>query len=176
MEGLLGLRRLMSRRTQPADWTELACKSHNMLGTSQYIPAHTNIYWHIQACQCTCAYWYVPIYIQSKNISPRFERLLNVGRTWRQGMDTRDLSHLENYDFGQSEQHVLWNTGFEARLEVQHRLGRDRWAPSAGPDSVEVYMPWHESIGCTWRHLCCLTNWPQTWCSQYGHAVKANHH
>ena len=34
----------------------------------------------------------------------------------------------------------------------------------------------HESRGYTWRHLCCWTSSPQTWCSLYGHAVKANQH
>jgi len=34
----------------------------------------------------------------------------------------------------------------------------------------------HESGGYTWRHLCCWTSWPQTWCFLYGHAVKANQH
>ena len=34
----------------------------------------------------------------------------------------------------------------------------------------------HESGGYTWRHLCCWTRWPQTWCFLYGHAVKANQH
>ncbi len=138
---------------------EWACTLHILWSTTQYIHVHT------------CAYMYVLVYImyilvlagvykkvlvctnillKGNNLLLRFAMPLNVSWTWLQGMDTGDQSHLANYDFDQPEQHVPLHTGPQARLEVQHHWGDDRWAPSAGPYSVAGNLLWHGSAGYTW--------------------------
>ncbi len=47
---LLGLRRLISRRTQPADCKVAACAPYNMSSIIQYEQVHTSTYWYILVC------------------------------------------------------------------------------------------------------------------------------
>ena len=64
-------------------------------------------------------------------------------------MDTGGLSHLANYDFDQTGQHVPRHTGIEALLAIQHLRGHELRAPSAGSHSVAGNQPEHESGGYT---------------------------
>ncbi len=62
-------------------------------------------------------------------------------------MDTGGLSHLANFDFDQTGQHVPRYTGLEALLAIQHLRGHELRAPSVGSHSVAGNLPEHESTG-----------------------------